>query len=67
LLTVAIANGRFKQPVWVDMLTGAVHEIPDSVWHSQGDQVTFQKLPIYEHVVLIAEQTAIPLVAVESD
>ena len=59
LLTLTIANGRFKQPVWVDMLSGEVHKIPDSAWLSQGSQVTFRHVPVYDHVVLIAEQTAI--------
>ena len=61
LLTVTIAGGRFKQPVWVDMLSGEVHKIPDSAWQSQGSQVTFRNIPVYDHVVLIAEQIAIPL------
>jgi hypothetical protein len=28
-------------------------------------QVTFQNVPIYDHVILIAEQAAIPLAAVD--
>ena len=66
-VTVTIADGQFKHPVWVDMLSGEVHKIPDSAWQSQGSQVTFRNVPIYDHVVLIAEQAAIPLAAVESD
>ncbi len=61
LLTVTITDGRFKQPVWVDMLSGEVHKIPDSAWQSQGSRVTFQNVPVYDHVVLIAERIAIPL------
>ena len=67
LLTVTIADGRFKQPVWVDMLSGEVHKIPDSAWQSQGSQVTFQNIPVYDHVVLIAEQIAIPLEPAKQD
>lgn len=66
LVTVAIADGRFKRPVWVDMLSGEVHRIPESAWQSQGGRVVFQDVPIYDHVVLIAEQEAIPLVAAKS-
>ncbi len=67
LVTVTISDGRFKQPVWVDMLSGKVHKIPDSAWRSQGRQVTFQNVPVYDHVVLIAEQSAISFVPLKSD
>ena len=67
LVTVTVAEGQFKQPVWVDMLSGEVHKIPASAWHLQGGRVTFQNIPVYDHVVLIAEQAAIPLVATKSD
>ena len=67
LVTVSIADRRFKQPVWVDMLSGAVYEIPNSVWRSQGGRVTFHNVPVYDHVVLIAEQSEISFVPAKSD
>ena len=67
LVTVTIADGQFRQPVWVDMLSGEVYKILDSAWSSRDGQVTFQKLPVYDHVVLIAEQATIQVVPVKSN
>jgi hypothetical protein len=61
LVTVAISDGRFEDPVWVDMLSGEVHDIPASAWDKQGVQYTFRKVPVTDHVVLIAERSCIPL------
>jgi len=59
LLTVTVEDGQFNQPVWIDMLSGEVYRIPGSAWQWQGSQVTFRNMPVYDHVVLIAEQAAI--------
>ncbi len=67
LVTVTIADGQFDQPVWVDMLSGEVHAIPDSARESRDRRTTFQKIPVYDHVVLIAERGAISLTPAKAE
>jgi Glycosyl hydrolases family 39 len=60
LNTVSIRNGNFEQPVWVDIITGAVHEIPASQWSRAGNVTTFRGIPVYDAPVLIADRSLIP-------
>ena len=47
---------RFDDPVYVDLRTGVVYELPASVWLGEG---AFAGLPVYDSPVLIAERGAI--------
>ena len=60
-VTVTISGGRFEDPVWVDMLSGEVHDVPASAWDKRGTQYTFRNVPVTDHVVLIAQRSCIPL------
>lgn len=53
---------KFTAPVLADLLTGQVYAIPRDRWTSDGSQVTFQQLPLYDAPVLIAEKAALRLV-----
>lgn len=49
--------GNFKEPVYVDMRTGAVHEIPTANWQKNGTSYSFRGIPVYDSPVLIAERS----------
>lgn len=59
LTNISILNGRFKEPVFVDLLTGSVYQIPASVWSVKGDVHTFKNLPIYDSPILITDRSLI--------
>ena len=60
-VTVVIPNGRLDDPVWVDMLTGRIYRIPKTSWKKEGTRYTFQSVPVYDSVVLIADRSTLPI------
>jgi len=58
-LTTVTVKGQFTQPVFVDMITGKVYEIPRKQYQKSGDTWTFSEIPIPDYPVLIAEKSAV--------
>jgi hypothetical protein len=55
---ITFENISFKTPVWVDLMTGSIHEIPKSQWRKSGKSCTFN-IPLYDSPVLITEKSFI--------
>ncbi len=55
-LTITFENTDFKNPVWVDLMTGSIYEIPKSQWSKSGNSCTFN-IPLYDSPVLITEKS----------
>ncbi len=55
----SFTNVRFNQPVYVDVRTGAVFEIPKSAYSAQNNTYTFTSVPCYDSPVLIANRTSL--------
>lgn len=55
-VNLTVENCTFKEPVWVDLMTGKVYEIPASQWKNQGNSCLFSKLPVYDSPVLVCER-----------
>lgn len=60
-LTFSVTNGNFEQPVFVDILTGGVYDIPASQWSKADGRYTFRNIPIYDAPILIADKSLIKL------
>ena len=60
-LTVTLPGLQFSQPVWVDLLSGNVYRIDPSLATAKDGGTEFRQLPVYDSVVVIAEQSAIRL------
>ncbi|AEI51083.1 GH39 family glycosyl hydrolase [Runella slithyformis] len=58
---ITIENGNFSNPVWVDLLTGHVYEIPKAHWSKSGNSYTFKQIPLYDSPVLIADKSMLKL------
>jgi hypothetical protein len=56
---ISISNGNFDAPVWVDIISGAVHDIPAAQWSKKGNTYIFKDMPIYDAPVLIADRSLI--------
>lgn len=54
-------NLSFVQPLFVDLRTGRVHEIPRDHWSAEGGTVTFRQIPVYDSPVLIADRATLLL------
>ncbi|MBC8152475.1 MAG: hypothetical protein H7Z72_06155 [Bacteroidetes bacterium] len=58
-LTFTFINVNFDQPVYVDIITGGVYDIPASQWKKTGDTYTFTDIPVYDAPILIADKSLI--------
>lgn len=54
-VSITFENINFKKPVWVDLMTGSIYEIPKSQWSKSGNSCTFN-IPLYDSPVLITEK-----------
>ncbi len=55
-LTITFLNVNFDQPVYVDIITGGVYEIPAAQWKKTGHTYTFTNIPVYDAPILIADK-----------
>lgn len=53
---VEIRGLAIREPVWVDLVSGRVYEIPADRITRAGDSTTFKDIPLYDAPVLIAEK-----------
>lgn len=51
----------FKEPVWVDLVTGWVYEIPAENQISHADGITFVRIPAYDSPCFVAERAVLDL------
>jgi len=55
-VSITIGNMNFKEPVWVDLMTGSIYKIEKSQWSKSGSSCTFN-IPLYDSPVLITEKS----------
>lgn len=58
---LAVAGAAFRDPVYVEMISGKVFELDPSAWKVEGNSTAFSKLPIWDSPVMIAERTKVAL------
>jgi len=59
-LVLTLPDVTFRDPVWIDLISGRVFEIGDSLWKQEGGRCTFHRLPVYDSVVVLAERSLLP-------
>ncbi len=57
---LVVRNLAFQQPVWVDLISGWIYEIPADRIVKSGEFTIFKDLPLYDAPVLVAEKQLIP-------
>ncbi len=60
-LNFSFTNANFDQPVFVDILTGKVYDIPASQWKKTGAVVSFTNIPVYDAPILLADKSLVKL------
>lgn len=60
-LEFSVENGSFNDPVYVDIITGGVYEIPAEQLSMEGDIYTFKNIPVYDSPVLVADRSLISM------
>lgn len=58
-MTTITTGGIFKTPVYVDLITGKVYELPKKNWKKEGATYTFSEIPVPDYPVLIAEKEVV--------
>jgi hypothetical protein len=58
-VSFTVDNGNFKNPVWVDLMTGNIYEIPKKQWIKKGNNFIFTNFPVYDSPVLIVEKSLV--------
>jgi hypothetical protein len=61
LTDIHIPDGKFSDPVYVDLLSGAVYRIPKNRWTRKGSAYEFRKIPVYDSPVLITDKSNLHL------
>jgi Beta-galactosidase len=59
LQELKFSNADFDTPVFVDIITGGVYEIPAKQWSKTGNIVTFKNIPIYDAPIVIADKSLV--------
>jgi len=61
LVDLSVKKAAFKDPVYVEMITGKVYGLDKSSWKPQGDGTAFTQLPVWDSPMMIAERDQVPL------
>ena len=56
---ITIMNTVFKDPVYVEMISGKIYEIDKSDWSTNDQYTRFKKLPIWDSPMMILERSQI--------
>ncbi|MGK2864390.1 MAG: GH39 family glycosyl hydrolase [Chitinophagaceae bacterium] len=59
LTSITIEKSNFKQPVYVDLITGKIYLIPKKNWKKSGSTIVFDSVPVPDYPVLIADKNAL--------
>ncbi len=62
LCDFVFAEGNFDHPVWVDLATGNVHEIPRANWEKKDSSCYFRQIPVYDAPILIADRQTLQII-----
>jgi hypothetical protein len=54
---VEVKEISFKEPVWVDLVSGRIYEIPSERITKVGASILFKDIPLYDAPILIAERS----------
>ncbi|MBD0777813.1 glycoside hydrolase [Maribacter sp. ANRC-HE7] len=61
IIHLDIKDTRFKDPVYVEVISGKVYEIAKSDWEVNGEDTKFKNLPMWDSPVMIAERQEVDL------
>lgn len=56
---LTVQQCTIKDPVWVDMVSGRIYEIPADRMVRDGNTVVFTDIPVYDSPVLVAEKSLV--------
>jgi hypothetical protein len=60
--TLTIRGGSFREPVWVDTITGGVYAIPEERTTVEAGKVVFNDIPVYDAPAFITDKSLLTIV-----
>jgi hypothetical protein len=57
---ITLSGVTFPDPVWVDLVTGAIYELPPDRVISDGTQTVLHDVPVYDAPALITGKASVP-------
>lgn len=57
--TIRVAGGKFADPVWVDLITGRIYEIPEECRDLSPQQTVFTRIPTYDAPAMITDRQVV--------
>lgn len=57
--TITVQDGKFADPVWVDFITGRIHEIPDECKSLAEGKMVLKNTPTYDGPAMIADRNMV--------
>jgi hypothetical protein len=61
LVDLKIKRATFKDPVYVELITGKVYALDKAHWSASADGVSLKQLPVWDSPMMIAERSQVPL------
>jgi len=58
-VSLHLPNGSFDQPVWIDLVSGRVFAMDESLWRAENGGCIFPRLPVYDAAIVVADRSAI--------
>lgn len=56
---ITLTGVVFQEPVWVDMVTGAIYELPADRVVAEGGKTVLKDVPVYDAPALVAEKNVV--------
>ena len=54
---LTVPNAKFKEPVWLDLITGNIYEIPSEQIAMDGTNYVFKNIPVYDGPAVITDKS----------
>ncbi len=61
-LSLTMKNINFKDPVYVEMITGKVFDLPKQSWSNEGENVRFERLFVWDSPMMLVEREQVMMV-----
>lgn len=62
-IALTMKDVNFKDPVYVEMITGKVFELPKQSWRNEAENVRFERLPAWDSPVMLVERSQLKMKA----
>ena len=57
--TLTLKGARFKSPVYADLITGTIYEIPAKNYKKEGDTFIFSGIPVPDYPVVLTDKSLV--------